>query len=121
MAAEIAALEANHTWTLTPLPTNKQPIGCKWAQLVAKSFTQKEGVDYNETFSLVAKIVYVKCLLAVAAVKGCFLEEEYQNEGNKLKQGQMGMTEEDRACKGNCRTELKLNDSNYSLKQQNDM
>ena len=26
----MAALEANKTWTLTPLPTHKQPIGCKW-------------------------------------------------------------------------------------------
>ena len=43
------------------------------AQIVAKGFTQKEGVDYTETFSLVAKMVFVKCLLAVAIVKGWFL------------------------------------------------
>ena len=30
MAAEIATLKANHTWTLTHLPPNKKPIGCKW-------------------------------------------------------------------------------------------
>ena len=89
MAAEIAALEANHIWTLTPLLANKKPIGYKWvykikykfdgfierykARLVAKGFTQKKGVDYNETFSPIAKMVFVKCLLAVATVKGWYL------------------------------------------------
>ena len=84
MAAEIAAFEANHTWTLTLLPASKKPIGCKWvykikykadgsvdrynARLVAKGFTKKEGVDYFETFSPMAKMVFVKVLLVVAAI-----------------------------------------------------
>lgn len=86
MFAEIAALEANHTWTLTPLPPNKKSIGFKWvykvkykldgsverykARLVAKSFTQQEGLDFTETFSLVAKMAIVKTLLAISAVRG---------------------------------------------------
>ena len=86
MVAEIAALKANNTWTLTPLPVSKKPIGCKWvykikykvngsidrykARLVAKGFTQKEGVDYFETLSPIAKMVSIKVLLAVAAIKG---------------------------------------------------
>ena len=91
MDAEIKALEANNTWTITPLPPGKKPIGCKWvyrikyksngsierykARLVAKGFTQKEGLDYIDTFSPVAKMVSVKCVLAVATVKGWFLSQ----------------------------------------------
>ena len=56
MAAKIATLESNNTWTLTLLPPHKRAIGCKWvyrvtykangsmerykARLVAKGFTQ---------------------------------------------------------------------------------
>ena len=34
MATEIAALEANNTWTITPLPAGKQAINCKWVYRV---------------------------------------------------------------------------------------
>ncbi|PKI37562.1 hypothetical protein CRG98_042033 [Punica granatum] len=86
MAKEIAALESNGTWTIEYLPPGKRPIDCKWvykikrradgsverykARLVAKGFTQVEGVDFNETFAPVAKLVTVRCLLAVAVAKG---------------------------------------------------
>ena len=58
-------------------------VGCKWiykiktrsdgsvehykARLVAKGFTQDYGIDYEETFALVAHISYVHALLAVTA------------------------------------------------------
>ena len=89
MDAEIAALVSNNTWTLTPLPSNKKAIRCKWvyrvkykadgsverykARLVAKGFTQQEGLDFNDTFSLVAKLTTVKTLLTISAVKGWHL------------------------------------------------
>ena len=85
MDKEIEALEVNNTWTLVLLPLGKCPIGCKWvyrvkylpdgsierykAWLVAKGFTQKFGLDYSEPFSPVAKSVFVRIMLSLAAVK----------------------------------------------------
>ena len=34
MADEIAALEANVTWEIVDLPSNKRPISCKWVYRV---------------------------------------------------------------------------------------
>jgi Reverse transcriptase (RNA-dependent DNA polymerase)/Integrase core domain len=86
MAAEIKALEENNTWSITALPPHKHAIGCKWvykikyhadgsierykARLVAKGYTQQEGIDYQETFAPVAKMISVRCLIAIASSKG---------------------------------------------------
>ncbi|KAL8538634.1 hypothetical protein ACS0TY_000596 [Phlomoides rotata] len=77
MNHELQALENNHTWELTSLPSSKKAIGSKWvykikrhvdgsidrykARLVAKGYSQIEGVDYFECFSPVAKPVTVDC------------------------------------------------------------
>ena len=86
MDKEVCALERNDTWVITPLPPGKTPIGCKWvykiklnpngsvqrykARLVTKGYTQREGLDFLETFYLVAKTVSIRVLLALAAAKG---------------------------------------------------
>ena len=91
MQAEINALQANNTWVMTPLHPGKVPIGCKWVfkiklkldrsierykeRLVAKGYTQTEGVDFYETFSLVVKFTTVRTLLALAAIQGWHLTQ----------------------------------------------
>ena len=60
------AFQRNQTWDLVPLPEGWKPVGCKWvfkrkmgsdgsiekykACLVAKGYSQVEGVDYVEIF-----------------------------------------------------------------------
>jgi hypothetical protein len=37
------------------------------ARFVAREFSQKEGIDYEETFSLVARYTSIKTIIALAA------------------------------------------------------
>ncbi|GJZ83159.1 ribonuclease H-like domain-containing protein [Tanacetum coccineum] len=82
MNNEMEALFKNKTWVLVDLPHNRKTIGCKWlwkikykssgeierykARLVAKGFSQRNGIDYEETFSPVVKMVIIRCIISLA-------------------------------------------------------
>ncbi|KAJ9541510.1 hypothetical protein OSB04_028016 [Centaurea solstitialis] len=70
MKTEMQSMYDNLVWELTDLPQHCKAVGNKWvfktktdmdgnvhtfkARLVAEGFTQTHGIDYDETFSLVA-------------------------------------------------------------------
>ena len=75
MVEEYASIMKNNVWEVGPRPEGKSMVGSRWiykikhvadgniekfkVKFVAKGFSQKEGVDYDETFSLVAR--YTSC------------------------------------------------------------
>ena len=133
---ELKSMEQNSVWDLVELPNNCKKVGCKWvfktkrdakgnierfkARLVAKGFTQKEGIDYTETFSPVSKKDSLRIILALVAhydlelhqmdVKTAFLngnldEEIYMEQPEGF------------AKKGKEHLACKLKKSIYGLKQ----
>lgn len=95
MLEEIKSIEKNNTWELVSLPAEKTPTAVKWifklklksdgtiakhkARLVAKGFMQKEGLDYSEVFSLVARFETIRLLVALASWKGWILWQLDEN------------------------------------------
>ena len=106
MRDEIQSMRHNGVWELIELPEGNRPIGCKWvyktkrdskgkvekfkARLVAKGFTQREGVDYEATFSPVSSKDSFRVIMALVAhfdmelhqmdVKTAFLNGDLKEE-----------------------------------------
>lgn len=108
---QLGSRHTNETWSLVPLPTGRKAIGCRWvfrikenqageierfkARLVVKGFSQKHGIDYEETFAPVAKFTSIRALLSLAAkyrlivhqmdVKTAFLNGSLDEEARLLR------------------------------------
>jgi hypothetical protein len=86
MHEELENYERNQVWELVEPPPNCKPIGTKWvwknkegengevvrnkSRLVSQGYSQKEGIDYEETFAPVARLEAIRILLAFSVAKG---------------------------------------------------
>ena len=103
---EIESMKVNQVWSLVDMPPGQKAIGNKWilkikrkadgsidrykARLVEKGYTEKEGIDYEESFSLVVRFTSIRLLLAIVTnlnlelhqmdVKIAFLNGELDEE-----------------------------------------
>lgn len=92
MNEELSSLRKNDIWVLVDRPKGKKIVSCKWlfklkegipgvekarfkARLVARGFTQREGIDYNEVFSPVVKHSSIRMVLALVAQEDMELEQ----------------------------------------------
>jgi hypothetical protein len=106
MVEEMDALDKNEAWDIVEFPARRKSVGRKWlfkkkfneegkvekykAQLVAKGYSQVEGIDFGEIFSHVAKLTSIKFLLYIVVafdleveqmdVKTTFLHGDMEEE-----------------------------------------
>jgi hypothetical protein len=106
MVEEMDALDKNEAWDIVELPAGRKSIRRKWlfkknfnaqgkvekykARLVEKGYSQVEGIDFGEIFSLVAKLTSIRFLLSIVVafdlevehmgVKTTFLHGDLEEE-----------------------------------------
>jgi hypothetical protein len=91
MHEELENFERNQVWELVDPPPGYKLIGTKWvwknkegekgevvrnqSRLVAQGFSQKEEIDYEETFALETRLEAIRILLTFSVAKGFKLHQ----------------------------------------------
>jgi hypothetical protein len=80
---EYQSIIMNDVWEIVPRPKSKDVVSSKWlfkikhvadgsiekykARFVTRGFSQKEGIDYEETFAPMARYTSIRTIIALAA------------------------------------------------------
>jgi hypothetical protein len=91
MHEELENFERNQVWELVDPPPGCKTIGTKWvwknkegekgevvrnkSRLVAQRFSQKEGINYEESFAPVARLEAIRIILDFSVAKGFKLHQ----------------------------------------------
>jgi hypothetical protein len=83
MTEEYQSIIKKDVWETVPRPRNKDVVSSKWickikhvvdgsiekhkARFVSHGFSENEGIDYEEMFSLVVRYTYIRTIIALAA------------------------------------------------------
>jgi hypothetical protein len=84
MVEEYTSIMRNDVWDIMSRPEGKLVVSSRWlyrikhvadgsieklkAKFVARGFSQKEGVDYDQTFALVARYASFRAVISIASV-----------------------------------------------------
>ena len=93
MVEEYESIMKNQVWEFVPRPEGENAMGYRWIYkvkhaadgsmekykecFVAKGFSQKEGIDYEETFAPVARYSSILTIISLAAEMGWRVHETY--------------------------------------------
>lgn len=89
---EMNSLEKNETWDVVDRPKDRKVIGCRWifkikpgvpggepkrykGRVVSKGYSQREGIDYQEVFSLVVRHIFIRIMLSLVVHEDLELEQ----------------------------------------------